>query len=240
MENYETGKLIAGTIKGVASTYKRGCMSLPLLQHKQVVRNTMRNIPKALIYSRLTIGLLLLFCSAIHIDNYNIIAVSLFTIGLLSDIFDGIIARQLNISTSNLRRLDSTIDQAFFVLVAVSTFINSRQFFYDNEVELIVLVSIEALAYLICYLKFGKEIATHSISSKVWTLILFATIIQILVSKDSIVLFQFCFYIGIITRLEIIAILLVLRKWTNDVPSLYQAILLRQGKPIKRHKLFNG
>src|ERR1035437_9822969 len=101
VENCGTGELIAGTIKGVASTYKRGRMSLPLLQLKQVVCNTMKKIPKALIYSRLTIGLLLLFCSAIHIDNYNIIAVSLFTIGLLSDIFDGIIARQLNISTSN-------------------------------------------------------------------------------------------------------------------------------------------
>lgn len=200
----------------------------------------MKQVPKVLIYSRLTIGILLLLCSATHIENYNIIAVTLFTVGLLTDVFDGIIARRLNISTSNLRRLDSTIDQTFFVLVAISTFINSKQFFYDNQVELIILVSIEVLAYLVCYLKFRKEIATHSISSKVWTLILFATIIQVMVIKDSTVLFQFCFYIGIITRLEIIAILFVLRKWTNDVPSLYQAILLRHGKPIKRHKLFNG
>jgi hypothetical protein len=34
--------------------------------------------------------------------------------------------------------------------------------------------------------------------------------------------------------------LFILRKWTNDVPSLFQAVLLRQGKAIKRNKMFNG
>jgi phosphatidylglycerophosphate synthase len=200
----------------------------------------MRQIPNALIYSRLVIGFLILICSVLHVKNYSTIAATLFTLGLLTDIFDGIIARRLNISSENLRRLDSTIDQLFFVMVAIATFINSSSFFYDNKVELIILLGIEALAYLICFMKFKKEIATHSIVSKIWALILFATIMQLMLTKDSSTLFQFCLYIGIATRLEIIAIILVLRKWTNDIPSLYQAVLLRQGKTIKRHKLFNG
>jgi hypothetical protein len=96
------------------------------------------------------------------------------------------------------------------------------------------------LTYLICFLKFKKEVATHSISSKIWTLILFATLIQIMTTCHSTTLFQISFYIGLITRLEIIGIIFILRKWTNDVPSLYHAVLLRQGKSIKRNKLFNG
>jgi CDP-diacylglycerol--glycerol-3-phosphate 3-phosphatidyltransferase len=200
----------------------------------------MKHIPVILIYSRFAIGLTILGCSIFHIKYYSSIAITLFAIGLLTDIFDGIIARRLNISTEKLRRLDSTIDQLFFISVAIATFINATQFFYDNKIELIVLISVEILAYLICFLKFKKEIATHSISSKIWTLILFATITQLMATKGSSTLFQVCFYVGIITRLEIILILLVLRNWTNDVPSLYQAIRLRQGKPMKRHKLFNG
>ena len=178
--------------------------------------------------------------SCINVKNYNTIAVTLFVVGLLTDIFDGIIARQLKISTQNLRRLDSTVDQIFFLLVAIATFINSRKFFVDNEVELIILISVEALACFICFLKFKKEIATHSIASKIWVLFLFATIIQVMLTRNSNGLFQVYFYIGVATRLEIIVIILVLRKWTNDVPSIYQAVLLRQGKTIKRHKLFNG
>ena len=200
----------------------------------------MNRLPLALIYARLFLGVLLLGLSYIQISHYRTIAVTLFSAGLLSDIVDGIAARRLNISSTGLRRLDSTVDQAFFILVAVATFFQCPSFFYDHSLELIILVSAEALTYLVCYVKFKKEIATHSISSKVWTLILFATLLQVMVGCTSGALFQWCFYVGMITRLEIIAIVLVLRDWTTDVPSLYHAIRLRQGKLIKRHKLFNG
>lgn len=200
----------------------------------------MIHLPKILIYSRLIIGIVILIFSLLHINNYEIIAVILFIIGLLTDIFDGIIARYLKVSTPNLRRLDSTVDQIFFIAVAVATFIEYPDFFLNNKIELIILLGIEGLAYIICFLKFNKEVATHTISSKIWTLILFATLIQIMITSDSEILFQATFYVGIVTRLEIIAIIFLLRKWTNDVPSFYHAILLRQGKPIKRHKFLNG
>ncbi len=200
----------------------------------------MNKIPTVLIYSRPVLGLVLVVFSAFHVSNYNRLAVILFTVGLLTDILDGIIARYLKISTEYLRRLDSTADQIFFILVAIATYIASPQFFHDHYIELTILLSTEAFAYLICYFKFRKEIATHAISSKIWTLILFATIVQIMATDNSIILFEFCFYVGIITRLEIIAIILILPKWASDVPSVYHAMLLRQGKPIKRHRLFNG
>ena len=200
----------------------------------------MKHLPKTLIYSRLFIGILILLLSALRIDNYKTIAVILFAVGLLTDIFDGIIARHLKISTQNLRRLDSTIDQIFFIMVALATFIECPHFFYANKMKLIILSGIEGLTYLICFMKFKKEIATHTISSKIWTLILFATLIQIMTTCNSTTLFQICFYVGFITRLEIIGIILILRNWTKDVPGIYQAVLLRQGKAIKRHKLFNG
>jgi phosphatidylglycerophosphate synthase len=83
----------------------------------------MTKLPLALIYTRLTIGLTIILLSVKHINNYKFIAISLFTIGLLTDIFDGIIARKLNISTSTLRRLDSTVDQVFFISFALATYI---------------------------------------------------------------------------------------------------------------------
>lgn len=197
-------------------------------------------IPEALIYSRLFIGLLMIVLSSIHLTNYPVISISLLTIGLLTDIFDGIIARQLNISTQKLRRLDSSIDQVFFISVAVATFIHCPSFFTSNAPQLIILLSVEALTYLISFIKFRKEIATHSIGAKLWTLLLFATLVQIIAQCQSTVLFSICFWAGIITRMEIIAIILVLKKWTNDVPTFYHSILLRKEKEIKRNKMFNG
>ncbi|WP_177763527.1 CDP-alcohol phosphatidyltransferase family protein [Flavobacterium sp. I3-2] len=199
-----------------------------------------KKIPIALIFLRFNLGFILLYFSYIKIDHYNYIAILLITIGLLSDVFDGIIARKLNISTKLLRRLDSSIDQIFFIYVIVATYLQYPLFFKENWIWLILLISSEVLTYVVSFIKFKKEIATHSIGAKIWTLFLFATLVEITYSGNSVVLFQLCFWIGIITRLEIIAIILILKKWTNDVPSVFAAIRLRKGKEIRRNKLFNG
>lgn len=197
-------------------------------------------IPIALIFSRLVFGLLIIAFSIIRIEHYKTIAIILLTVGLLTDIFDGIIARQLNISNQKLRRLDSSVDQVFFVCVAVATYIQCPDFSQNHVLKLGLLIGLEALTYLVSFLKFKKEIATHSIGAKIWTLLLFATIIQVIVQCDSNILFNCFFWVGIITRLEIIAIILILKTWTNDVPTVYHSLKLRQDKEIKRHKMFNG
>ena len=73
----------------------------------------MKRIPIALIYSRLFIGIVIIFISSFQIKYYKIIAIGLLSLGLLTDIFDGIIARKLNVSTEKLRRQDSAIDQRY-------------------------------------------------------------------------------------------------------------------------------
>ena len=198
------------------------------------------HVPIALIFSRLIIGLTMICLSAVHVSNYKIFAITLLTTGLLTDIFDGIIARQLGVSTQQLRRLDSTIDQVFFISVAIATYIQCPDFFKQNAYMLGILLGVEGIAYLISFIKFKKEIATHTIGAKIWTLLLFATLIQVIIRCQSGVLFSIVFWVGLVTRLEIILIILLLRKWTNDVPTFYHSIKLRQGKEIKRHKMFNG
>ncbi len=160
--------------------------------------------------------------------------------GLLTDVFDGIIARRLQVSTQQLRRLDSSVDQVFWISVLAGTCICCPQFFTEHYVALLIIIGAEALTYAVSFIRFKKEVATHAIASKVWTLTILATIIQVILTCQSSVLFQICFYLGLITRIEILLILCILKTWHNDVPSIYHAVLLRKGKVIKRHKLFNG
>lgn len=197
-------------------------------------------IPVILIFSRLIIGFIIISLSLIKIENHKEIAIVLLSIGLLTDIFDGIIARCLNVSTQKLRRLDSTVDQIFFILVGISTYILCPEFFKINDYKIIILVGAEVLIYLVSFLKFRKEVATHSIGAKIWTLFLFGTLIQVILDCQSVILFNLCFWIGLLTRAEIIAILLILKKWTNDVPSVFHSIQLRKGKTIKKSKMFNS
>jgi CDP-diacylglycerol--glycerol-3-phosphate 3-phosphatidyltransferase len=200
----------------------------------------MRQLPYYLIYARLIFGLVILVLSILTISSYQYIAISLLSLGLLTDIFDGIIARHLNISTQRMRRLDSNIDQVFFICVGLATFVQCSEFFILHWIEIALLLSAEAIAYLTSYLKFRKEIATHSIGAKLWSLILFAALVQIIWQCNSGWIFQSCIILGIITRLEIVAIIIVLKQWTSDVPTLYHAFQINRGKKIKKNNLFNG
>lgn len=168
------------------------------------------------------------------------IIVFLIILGILTDIFDGLIARSLNVSTQTLRRMDSSVDQVFWICTLIGAYLICGDFFNANYLKLLILLAVEGLTYVVSFIRFKKEVATHAILSKIWTLTIMGTLIQIVLSSNSLILFNICFYFGILTRLEIIAILLIIREWTNDVPSIYHAILLRQGKQIKRHKLLNG
>ncbi len=200
----------------------------------------MNKIPLLLIWSRLVFAFLILLLSYYPVPHNRAIAVLLFSIGLLSDVFDGIIARKLGVSSVLLRRMDSIVDQVFWIAVAAAAFIQCPSFFSSHAVSIGVLVVLEVATYGVSFLRFGKEVATHSWGAKLWVLTLFAALTEIMLSCRSGLLYDICFYTGLVTRAETIGILLLLRKWTNDVPTLYHALLLRQGKPIKRHKLLNG
>ena len=199
-----------------------------------------RHLPLALMYARLLLGVVLLALAGLGVPHFAALAVALVTAGLLTDVFDGIIARQLGVSTEKLRRLDSTIDQFFWAAVVGAAWLACPAFFAQHAAKLLLLLALEGVTYALCYLKFRKEIATHSWAAKAWVLVSFAALVQIICTCESGALFQISFYLGVLSRLEIGAIILLLRRWTNDVPTAWHAIQLRQGKPIKRHKLFNG
>lgn len=199
-----------------------------------------KKIPAALILFRLFAGFLITALSLLKPHNYPVVIVVLIVAGLLSDILDGIVARYLKVSTEKLRRLDSSIDQVFWLCCLGSCYILCPAFFRNNWLALSILITLECSTYLIAFIKFRKEVATHAILSKFWTLTILAVMIQLVLSCESSWVFSTCVVLGIFSRLEIIAILLALKKWETDVPSFSHALKLRRGKVIKRNKLFNG
>ncbi len=199
-----------------------------------------KHIPIALIYLRLFLGFLLLSWVLFDWPNFSFFSTLFITVGLVSDIFDGIIARKLNISTVSLRRLDSSIDQLFFSCVVIAIFLYCPNFLKNHWLSFTILMGFEVTTYIVSFQKFKKEVATHTLGAKFWTLLLVMTLIEISYKCDSSYLYGLTISLGILTRMEIILILILLKDWTNDVPTFYHAILLRKGKTIKRNKSFNG
>ena len=200
----------------------------------------MKKIPFLLIYSRILIAVIIGFLAFLETENKSIWIVVLMSLGLLTDVFDGIIARKLNISSEKLRVWDSNVDQFFWLVVIGAIFYLNTSFIVENIFWIGIIAFLELLSYFISYLKFKKSIATHSILAKIWTLTLLAFLIDLVLNSSSFIPFIICIALGIISRIEIILIILTLKKWTTDIPSILSVSKINKGIEIKKSKLFNS
>ena len=80
-----------------------------------------KQIPNILLYSRLLIAIIIFILVVLQFSHLNILVLVLMYIVILTDIFDGIIARKLNVSSKNFRVLDTIFDVIF--LFSILSFI---------------------------------------------------------------------------------------------------------------------
>jgi len=181
----------------------------------------MKQVTFWLIYSRIVIAIVIGIAVLINIPHLSAWLVALMTIGLLTDILDGIIARRVGVATEKLRVWDSNVDQFFWIVVIACVFYLNIGFILTNYLPIIIIVFLEAIAYLFSYLKFRRTVATHTYLAKIWTLTLLAFLLELTLHSQSNILFKICAFLGIVSRLEIIIIIGRLKEWTVDVPSIW-------------------
>ncbi|WCM42144.1 CDP-alcohol phosphatidyltransferase family protein [Flavobacterium sp. CBA20B-1] len=196
-------------------------------------------IPHLLIVFRFLLAPLILVLACKMGNEARLLLVVLMFLGLLSDIFDGIIARKQNITTVKLRRMDSQVDLLFWLSIAYSCYMLQPDIFTTHKIGIISLFVMEAMCYATSFIKFGKETCTHAFLSKIWGLLLFATFVAILGFQHTGWLLNLTIIWGIISQADVILIILILPKWQNDIPSSYHAHLIRKGVPFKKSKLLN-
>ena len=95
------------------------------------------DIPSVLVGLRLAIAPLLLL-DALDLDISQWFLVG-YVIAVLSDIFDGIIARRLGVSTTRLRQADSWADICLYLCVAASAWLVYPHIIIDFKVPLLLL-----------------------------------------------------------------------------------------------------
>lgn len=196
-------------------------------------------IPHLLILLRFLFAPLILLLAIYLGDQARITIVILIILGLLSDIFDGIIARKQNISSVKLRRLDSQVDLIFWLSVGISCYILNPDIIKDHTVGIIIVLAMEVVCYMTSFIRFGKETCTHAFLSKIWGLLLFSTFISIIGFGYGGIIIEIAIIWGVFSQLDVIVIILLLPKWQNDIPSSYHAYLIKKGIPFKKSKLLN-
>lgn len=151
-----------------------------------------------------------------------------YVVAVLSDIFDGIIARRLGVSSANLRRADSWADVALYVCIAAAAWWAHREIVLAFQIPLLTVVLAQALWWLVNLVKYGKPASYHTYSAKLWGLTLLAATLALFGFNSGGIALWVAILVGIIHTLEEIAMTLILPTWQHDVLSVIHALRLRR------------
>ncbi|UWX60722.1 CDP-alcohol phosphatidyltransferase family protein [Chryseobacterium oranimense] len=199
----------------------------------------MKKLPYLLIAARFILApviLLLAYCKG---AESRFLIVGLMYFGLLTDIFDGIIARKTGVSSEKLRRLDSQTDLIFWLSLGFASYFLNPELIKSEWPGILPIFIMEALCYIVSITKFGKETCTHAFLSKMWGLSLLIAFTYLIGFQQAGWAFYLAIGLGFISHVDVILIVLLLPKWQYDVPSSYHAWKIRNGKQRKKTVFFN-
>ena len=174
---------------------------------------------------RFAIALLLLLDALDHQTGAGFVIG--YVIAVLSDIFDGIIARRLGVSTAQLRQADSWADICLYLCVAISTWLVFPQVILDFKIPLLVAIAAQLTLFTISLIKFKKMPSFHTYTAKVWGLMLLVATVGLFGFNYDKVLWL-AIALCLINSIEEIMMTFLLSEWQCDVLSLFHAMSIRQ------------
>ena len=151
-----------------------------------------------------------------------------YLVGFLSDIFDGVIARRIGVSTVQLRQADSWADVCFYICVFASAWLVHQEVVIAFRVPLLAVVFVQLVWWIVNLVKYGKPASYHTYSAKFWGITLFIATIALFGFNYAGIALWLAIISGIIHTVEEIAMTLVLPEWKHDILSIFHAVKLRQ------------
>jgi phosphatidylglycerophosphate synthase len=153
---------------------------------------------------------------------------ALIVTALLSDIFDGILARRWGCDTAGVRLFDSMADTFFYAFVVVALWIGRPAVWASYRAPVLMLLALEAGRIGFDLIKFGKPASYHSYLAKTWGLVLAAAIVTVFAAGHAVVLLAAAIALGVACNVEGIAMSVMLPVWRRDVKTLGSAWQLRR------------
>lgn len=199
----------------------------------------MKKLPYILIAIRFILAPIILSLAYFKGVESKFLILILMYFGLLTDIFDGIIARKAGVSSEKLRRLDSQTDLVFWLSLGFAAYFLNPELIKNEWPGILLICAMEALCYIISIWRFGKETCTHAFLSKMWGLSLVIAFTYLIGFQQVGWAFYLTVMLGFASHIDVILIVLILPKWQYDVPSFYHAWRIRNGKERKKTIFFN-
>jgi len=148
---------------------------------------------------------------------------------LVSDIFDGVLARRWKCDTAAVRLFDTIADTIFYLCAGIALWIGQPQIWANHAGLLAALLGIEAVRWAIEFRKFGKPASYHSYLAKAWGLALATGIVAVFAMQRDSVLLTIGLAMGLVSNAEGLAMSLILPVWRRDVKTFAAAWTIRKG-----------
>ncbi len=175
-------------------------------------------LPWFLVLSRIVAGPAMIALAAAGQGAACAVVLSL---GVLSDIFDGIIARRLGVATPALRTWDSRADVLFWASAVVAVVILRPELVPALWPAAALIAALEIANHAFSFAKFRREASPHHVLSKAFGLGLWLLFgLAFATGRPGVVLWL-VLGLGVASQLEAFAITLRLREWRCDVPSVF-------------------
>ena len=145
---------------------------------------------------------------------------------VLSDVFDGVVARRTGTATAALRHADTVVDTVFFIAAGISLRVAVPHAYEGLWLPLVALIVVHVSRTTYELTKYGRLAAYHMWSSKALGVLLVAALITAFATGQRTWLLLPGLWFGVLNELEGFCASVVLSEWRADVPSIFHALVL--------------
>jgi phosphatidylglycerophosphate synthase len=179
-------------------------------------------IPFALVWFRLALAPIFAASAILQAPPWLYVAVLL--AGIVSDIFDGVLARRWGTSTPLLRRCDSNVDTVFYGFAGVTAVLLHAAWLSPWRFGLAAMFLLMIAQNAINGVKFRQQPAYHMWSGKLWSIVLVIALISLFVDTPSVWAVNGLIALGIYNSIESIIASLILPRPMVDIPTVFHAV----------------
>jgi phosphatidylglycerophosphate synthase len=152
----------------------------------------------------------------------------LVVVALVSDIFDGVLARRWRCDTAGVRLFDTMADTVFYLCAAAALWIGQPGTVRAYAWRLGGLLGLEAVRLGFDLAKFGRPASYHSYLAKTWGLVMASGVVGLFAMRRGNWAFSCAMVVGVACQMEGLAMSLMLPVWRRDVKTLRAAWRLRE------------
>jgi phosphatidylglycerophosphate synthase len=182
----------------------------------------LRSVPTGLTVLRLLLAPVLVWL--VYAGAPGVVFASVVLVAFVSDYFDGVIARRLGVASAELRHFDSRADLVFYATAAWAVWRLHPDVVRSVAIPALIVIGLDVVRHIFDFAKFGRDVAYHAWSSKVWGLSLALALVLLMGFGISWPFVGITVVLGLIAQIEGLLISVALPVWTHDVPTLIHAL----------------